>query len=218
MLYHLFTLLTLTLLVDTLPRLENLKIYNQVGNIKIERADTFFIQIHTYPGNTNSFSITRKLKKNTLYVESRARKSCTDCGVDIIIGAPNLGYAGIEITSGNLLVEGTIGKISASISSGDITLKGIFNNIDLESLDGNIRCIDSKIDTLNVSLLRGSITIKTDEIVKSGKINVLSGDVKLYGNKYQGFRTILTERGDTISRDGEGNLLIKITSGTFKGI
>ncbi len=214
--FLLFSLLTIQ--VDTLPRIENIKIYNQVGNVNIVRADTFYVKIHPYPQNDKSFKITQDIRKNTLHIESRAIKSCSNCGVDITVGMPSLNKANIEITSGNLTISGNIQNIKASISSGSIKLNGMFSKVQLESLSGDIECVESEVDTLNISLLKGTVTIKANDIIKKGYINVLSGLVKLSTNDNQGFTAVLTEKKDTIRHKGDGNLSIKVTSGLLKGI
>ncbi len=211
-------IITLFSWIDTLPHIDYLHVYNQVGNVRIIQADTFYLEIDSYPETQKTIAINRKLNHGRLDIESRIKKSCADCEVNITIGFPFLKRVDVEITSGNLFVTGRIKRLSVSITSGNITLSGLCENFSLDVLNGNVKCEIAKIERFNISVIEGSIFLKSDDIIEKGEINVLSGSVGLSVSDSQGFETVLTEKNDTIIQKGEGELKIKIARGIFKKI
>ncbi len=205
--------LTLNFPVDTLPHLDKIRVYNQVGNVHIVRADTYYLKIKEYSTDKNAFQIVKRIKDNGLDIEIKARRSCEECGTDIIIGVPYLLTLKTEITSGNLYVDGNINNTRVSILSGNIRLSGNFKKIAVELLDGKINLENIKVDTLHVSLSRGDLFLKPLKVINKGDVNLLSGSIKLSLPEGQAYSAILTEQRDTLQNKGSGNLTIKITSG-----
>lgn len=215
---HFIAVITLFSWIDTLPHIDYLHVYNQVGNVSIREADTFYLEIDPYPKTQEAIVINRKLHHNRLDIESRIKKSCTGCDVNITIGSPSLKRVDVEITSGSLFVMDKVKRLSVSITSGDITLAGLFDNFNLDVINGNIKCEVAKAESFNISVIEGSVFLKSDDIVEKGEVNVLSGLVRLSVPDAQGFKIFLKEKNDTIIQKGDGELKIKIVRGMFKKI
>lgn len=200
---------------DTISGITNIRIYNQVGNIKVTQSDLPFIQIveHSRDSNSNVFEIRKKLRNKTLILDIRPKKSCHQCGTDILIGVDSLVNLSIEVASGNINIQTKINNLTLSVMSGNITLKGQFSKAEVEILSGNLNLNDVNVDTLSVSVSNGKVLAIFDTIVAWGQIDLLSGDLSIQHPSSQKIDAILSYKSDTIKREGKGHLNIKVTSG-----
>jgi len=218
MLALLYPILLAFTTVDTLDNITRIKVYNQVGNVKVVYSNVPFLKITEYSADTTKsvFNVKKSIKREMLTLEIKPKMSCSECGADITIGIDSLKYLDIEVTSGNVETRTGINQLSLSVMSGNVQLEGNFDRLTAEVLSGNLKINTQKLDTLDISVSSGSVIAKLQNIVYSGKINVLVGSINLHIPQNQALSAILLQKQDTIKKEGKGNLVVKVTSGNLK--
>ena len=124
----------------------------------------------------------------------------------------------IKTTSGDIEIESTT-KAKLQSTSGDITVKGEANVLNIKTTSGDIK-VNKVSKTIDLSSTSGSISVDTLSITGDSNINSISGNVNIKNNESDCYVDYSTISGDKVinksNRKSDLTLKVITISGDIK--
>lgn len=112
----------------------------------------------------------------TITVDCPGSPVFRECSVDYIVDLPATVSVDVDVSSGDIKLDGIHGGAHVSTSSGDITLDGVTGGARLSSTSGDIRVRGLDGDSLDVEATSGDLALDGLS-VKTLKATATSGDI-----------------------------------------
>jgi DUF4097 and DUF4098 domain-containing protein YvlB len=106
-------------------------------------------------------------------VEPRRKGRFRGSSVDIVLTVPESSTAELSCTSGDILVQGPVAELRASVASGDVRVDTVETVCKVNSASGDIRvnrALDAEINT-------ASGTVRLGQVDRALRLNAASGNV-----------------------------------------
>lgn len=165
-----------------------------------ERLDEAKVSIVS---DTNSLDISTEYPERNYRVDRNDRGS-NMASVDYTLTVPRgARLDGVEMVSGDLLIEGLTGDVKASLVSGDATVRGLSGEARLSTVNGRLEATFNRLDAskaISLGSVSGSVTmtIPSDSNAQL-RANTVSGSIT---NDFG----LPVRRGEYVGRDLSGTL------------
>lgn len=165
---------------------KTLRIVNPKGDVKvIGGSDAAAVSIDAVIRGATPEDARTKAESYTLVIEESdhhvviRQPEITGLSADLEVRIPAANMVDVQVTSGDIRLDGTGGGAKVQSESGDVEIRGLEGLIEVSSTSGDVFVVETASPMLSIENRSGNVVLR--DLVGNVRLSTASGDVNIRG-------------------------------------